>query len=168
MAVDPEFIQECATGVEDCASIARRYGYTDDEWAQLERDEWFNLEVERAIAERKKAGKVFTTKAAVMSEQLLENLFRESMKANIPVKDKATVLAILAKLGNLEPAKTQQEGPSGPGFSITIKVPEMKSEVVVEKVEEKKPDVEDIVVDIPLKESSGGEQLQIAEAEVLK
>ena len=34
--ISPRLIAECATGIEDWVDIARRYGFTDEEWAKIE------------------------------------------------------------------------------------------------------------------------------------
>lgn len=148
--VPPAMIQDLATGVEEPIDIARRYGYTDQEWDELKDDKWLNREVNFAIAERSKSGKTFTTKAKLMSEMLLENVYECALGDNVPAKDKAAVLTVLAKLGNLEPEKKQQTE-AGPGFSITITVPEYREEETAKAEEVEKPQ-EDVVIDIPFKE----------------
>ena len=154
--VDPQFVQELATGVEEPWSIAHRYGYTEDEWKVLENNEWLQREVENAIAERNKSGKTFTTKAKVMAEKLIDHVFQKSLDPNVPLKDKVASLVAIAKLGNLEPEKTQKVE-AGPGFSITITVPQTKEEVVITHVEEKEEEPEDVVLELPIKEKEDGE-----------
>ena len=149
-SVPPAMIQDLATGVEEPIDIARRYGYTDAEWEELEKDKWLNREVDFAIAERAKSGKTFTTKAKMMSEMLLENVYECALGDNVPAKDKAAVLTVLAKLGNLEPEKKQQTE-TGPGFSITITVPEFREEETA-KAEAVEEAPQDVVIDIPFKE----------------
>ena len=164
--IDPQFIQELATGVEDPDSIARRYNFTDDEWKELQDNEWLRREVENAIAERNKSGKTFTTKAKVMAEKLIDHVFQKSLDPNVPLKDKVASLVAIAKLGNLEPEKTQKVE-AGPGFSITITVPQAKEEVVITKVEEKEEEPEDVILELPINEKEEDvEEIQDAEPRV--
>ena len=149
--ISAQFIQELATGVEDGKDIAYRYGFTDEQWKKLEQNEWLQREVAKAIADRKSSGKTFTTKAMVMADSLIEHVYQKALDPNVQLKDKVAALQAIAKLGNLEPEKKVQ-GEAGPGFSITISVPQTKEEVVITKVEEKESVPETVVVDLPFKE----------------
>lgn len=149
--IDPQFIQELATGVEEPADIAYRFGYTADQWAELKTNEWLNREVSNAIAERNRTGKTFTTKAKIMAEKLLDHIYQKALDPSAALKDKVTTLATIAKLGDLEPEKTSKVE-AGPGFSITITVPQTKEEVVIKQVEKVEETPKEVVLDLPFKE----------------
>ncbi len=150
-SIDPQFIQELATGVEEPEDIAYRFGYTAEQWSVLKENEWLIREVNNAIAERNRSGKTFTTKSRVMADKLLDHVYQKALDPNVALKDKVTALATIAKLGDLEPEKTSKVE-AGPGFSITITVPQTKEEVVIKQVEEAEETPKEVVLDLPFKE----------------
>jgi hypothetical protein len=130
--LDPAFIQEVATGMEEPADIARRYGYTYAEWEKISSYQPFINEVNRLKAEFERSGQTFRLKAAVMAEKLLDDTFTSALQPDVPVKDKAVALQTLAKFADLEPKRDAQVS-AGPGFSITITIPQAPVETIEAK-----------------------------------
>ena len=140
-SLDPAFVQEVATGLEDPEQIAKRYGYSKEEWEALSRHKGFVNEVNRIRAEMEKSGQTFRLKAAVMADMLLDNTYQAALDSSVPVKDKAAALQVLAKFADLEPKRDAQVS-AGPGFSITINLPSIPSApqaVEAEVVEDREP-----------------------------
>lgn len=160
--IDPEMVQEIATGLEDGAEIASRYGFSPAEWEQLASNQIFQRQVKAAIAEREKSGKNFRTKAAVMAEKLMDDMFRSALGVEVPVKDKAAALQVLTRVGELEPRREVDAAASGPAFSISISVPQISvaEEAVSVKITKSAEDAEDAVVSLPFGEDEEEEDVR--------
>lgn len=117
--VEPRMILEIATGIEDPERIAARYGFGESEWLLLRANPIFVQQVDDKKIELKASGQTFRIKAAVITEELLGELY---VKATEPGASFSTVLEtakFTAKAAGLDqPAR--EEGNSGPAFSITI------------------------------------------------
>lgn len=138
LKIQPKLVQEVATGLEDGAVIATRYGLSPEEWAIIEARPDFQAEVSRVRTEMEKSGQLVRLKATVMLDALLDNTFSHAMKEDTPVKDKATALQLLTKVAGVEGSAVAS---TGTGFSITINVPSVP-------VTQKKIDVVDDVVEV--------------------
>lgn len=154
LEIGPDMIQELATGVEDGEVIARRYGYSKDEWEAISKVPEFRARVEHAIAERAKSGQTFRLKAALMAEKLMDDMFSSALGSEVPVKDKAAALQVLTRVGELEPRKDAGPAATGPAFSISISLPEgftAQRTATVDAVvsEDKKPDFAGISLTLP-------------------
>ena len=141
--VTPEFVREVATGIEDGKDIAKRYGLSEDEWKVIEARPDFKAEVTKLRSEMERNGQTFRTKAHIMADKLMDDMFASAMGSDVAVKDKAAALQILTKVADLEPKATAQVQ-AGPGFSITINLPvaPSKEEEHTEVIEEAVEDVE--------------------------
>ena len=148
--IDPAFIQEVATGLEEPAQIADRYGYTPDQWEAISHHKGFINEVNRIRAEMEKSGQTFRLKAAVMADTLLDNTYQSALSPDVPVKDKAAALQVLAKFADLEPKRDSQAS-TGPAFSISINIPggipTVENVVVEAKAAEEKPEDANLSLD---------------------
>lgn len=142
--VTPEFVREVATGIEDGKDIAKRYGIAEDEWRVIESRSDFQAEVTKLRTEMERSGQTFRTKAHIMADKLMDDMFTHAIGADVPVKDKAAALQLLTRVADLEP-KASAQVQAGPGFSITINLPIVppKEDEVVEETGE----VVDIVSD---------------------
>lgn len=134
--LSPKMVYEIASGLEEPLEIVKRYNISPKEWRSLEK----RPEVQNAIAlaksDMEKSGVTFKNKARLMADAMLKDLFRNAMRDDVPVKDKAQALQTVGKYAGLEtsPAAGQQGG----GFSITISIP-APSSAPVESVIEVKP-----------------------------
>ena len=155
LKIQPELVQEVATGLEDGLTIAQRYGFSEEEWRIIEARPDFQRAVSKVRAELEKSGQTFRMKAALMADKLMDNMYTHAMDSETPVRDKATALQLLTRVGELEPKASAQVN-AGPGFSITINLPTVPppEETVkkVEVVEEARP-----VEPMQLNFGSGGE-----------
>ena len=122
LKIQPELVQEVATGLEDGLTIAQRYGFSEEEWRIIEARPDFQRAVSKVRAELEKSGQTFRMKAALMADKLMDNMYTHAMDSETPVRDKATALQLLTRVGELEPKASAQVN-AGPGFSITINLP---------------------------------------------
>ncbi len=138
-SIDPKLILECATGLEDTEKIAARYGFDPAEWLKIEQRPEVAAAIEKAKIELEKSGVTFQNKAKLMADTLLNNVFQSSLSDDTPVKDKVAALQAVSKLAGWDTGDRQAQ--AGPGFSITINLPEKTLQVAtaaVETVEEVK------------------------------
>jgi len=139
-SIDPKLILECATGLEDTEKIAARYGFDPDEWLKIEQRPEVAAAIEKAKVELEKSGVTFQNKAKLMADTLLNNVFQSSLSEDTPVKDKVAALQAVSKLAGWDTGDRTAQ--AGPGFSITINLPEKTVKLTAEQavpVEEAKP-----------------------------
>lgn len=145
--IDPRMIYDLATGMEDPDEVAKRYGFEGEEWDQLAQRPELIREVKQQAAELAKNGTTFKNKARLLTNSMLDDLYKAAMREDVPVKDKAQALLAVTKLAGLDaPAAVTAQGA---GFSITINLPAVSPnsspaavEAVVseQKAIEKEPD----------------------------
>lgn len=118
--MDPKFILECATGLEELEEIAPRWGYSDEDIKFLSTFKPFLVEVDKVKSELYKSGKTFRLKAGVMADQILEKVFEDALHEDVGLNTRIDVLKVLSRLGDLEPKQTANAAAQGSGFSINI------------------------------------------------
>lgn len=131
-------VKEIASGIEEGWLIAKKYGYTEEEWERLKVLPSFIRVVETVKSELDQSGQTFRSMSRLMAEKLLANTYQYAMGSDVPVKDKIQALQQISRLADLEPKNVAQVGNQS-GFSITINIPAMPKEeaVVVEEAETK-------------------------------
>lgn len=134
--ISPRLIAECATGMEDWVDIARRYGFTDEEWAKVETRPEIVAAVEQKKHELYESGKTFQNRAKLMAEDAIKEVYKSMLRDSTPVKDKVAALLALSKLAGLD--TVAQAAAVGSGFSITINLPTQTLKVAQAVVEEPK------------------------------
>ncbi len=132
--MDPRMIYDLASGIDDPLAIAKRYGFSESEWAIVSQRKELNRAVEKQRAEMARNGTTFRNKAGMLMDSMLTDLYTSAMRSDIPVKEKAAAILAVGKFAGFDtPAQTQ---PTGPAFSITINLPsnppnQRKADVVV-------------------------------------
>lgn len=156
--LDPNFLYEVALGLEDGKKIAARYGFTDAQWAAIEKAKYFQIQIDALRAEMERSGVQFGTTCGVMARQLLDLIFTEAMSPDMDIKNRLEALKQFAKYANFEP-KTSADAPTGPKFSISISIPSLpKTEVVEIKAKSDAEDAQEIKGPTALTLSFGGEK----------
>ena len=117
--LDPKFIFELASGIEEPAHVAKRYHYTEEAWQSLQQDESFKKVVEAKRTELQKSGYTFRLKAALAAEDLLDEVYLGAKSPDASLSAKLESFKYLTKIANLEP-KEDKNAISGPAFSIKI------------------------------------------------
>lgn len=117
--LDPKFIFELASGIEEPAHVAKRYHYTEEAWQSLQQDESFRKVVEAKRTELQKSGYTFRLKAALAAEDLLDEVYLGAKSPDASLSAKLESFKYLTKIANLEP-KEDKNAVSGPSFSIKI------------------------------------------------
>lgn len=123
--IDEKFVLEVATGLEDAELIARRYGFTPEQYAVLAEYKPFQAEVSRMRAELERSGQTFRIKASLMASELLDLTFVQATGADITFPQRLDALRTLTKLADLEPKAAQAAQVAGTGFSIVINIPQV-------------------------------------------
>lgn len=121
VSVPPGMLLEVATGLEEGWEIADRYGYTTREWKEMEKQDGFKKQIAALRAEMALNGVTFQRKAAVLAEDLLEDVYRLA-KASKSIADVQSAAKFFAQMGRLEPTNGEKGGGGGSGnqFSITF------------------------------------------------
>lgn len=109
IVVPPRLLLEVASGLEEGWEIADRYGYSDREWKEMSENEGFKKQVAALTAELKLNGVTFQRKAAMIAEDLLEDLFALA-KNSRSLPDLLSVARFAASMGRLEPVSGDRSG----------------------------------------------------------
>lgn len=114
-----QLIHDLAAGVEPAEIVQTKHNIPATLWEQLSKDPFFQRQIEAKRAELKRDGVTFRYKAALMAEDLLEDIFIGAKSPEVGHQGKLDTLKFLAKVGNLEP-KEEKNVVAPSGFSITI------------------------------------------------
>lgn len=117
--VPAEMVMEIACGMERPLDIAYRYGYSDQEFAQLTQWQPFVQQVEAKKLELKTSGHTFRLMTGWMAEDLAKDLYRKAKTNDATLPQVHDVFKTMAKLADYEP-KQAAGATAGPGFSIQI------------------------------------------------
>lgn len=132
-SIDPKFVLDCASGLEEIEEIAPRYGFSPEDVARLKEYKPFMMAVEQMKADLYRSGKTFKLKAGVMAEEVMERVFRDAISPDIGPANRLEALKTLSRLADLEPKNAAASGANGQvqGFSVVINVgsPDAKVEI---------------------------------------
>ena len=117
--VSQEMVLEIASGREQPAVIAARYGYEGMDWERLREWKPFVHAVEAQRAELERSGHNFRTKAQALTEDVFIQAYKIAKLNATPLLQKLDFIKLGAKLGGMEPLPQQAQS-SGPGFYINI------------------------------------------------
>jgi hypothetical protein len=105
-----------------------------------------DYELQQVLAAMRRDGSLIREKARVLTEDGLAELYRRMQDGELSTSTFLDVMKYLAEVGDLKP-KQHNTPQSGPGFSITINIPQEKTEpITLEAV----PDEEAPLKDIPV------------------
>lgn len=117
-----EMITELAMGIEDPFAIARRHGFTDQDYLQMTTYPWFT----RAIDEKRDVldteGLTFKLRMGQLAEDMLVEAWKAARNSD-SVQNKLDVAKYLTKVAGLEPLPNQSLVAPGAGFSLVITLP---------------------------------------------
>lgn len=128
--IDPKFVLEVATGLEELEEIAPRFGLSPAETKALHKYKPFWIEVDKVKSELYKSGQTFRLKAGVMAEQVLDEVFSDAIQTDANKNYRLEALRTLARLADLEPKQATSAAQAGSGFSININLSGAKTEVI--------------------------------------
>jgi hypothetical protein len=117
--ISDEMVASLALGMEDELIVASRHGISVEQFQDLARQPWFQVQVAAKRAEFDKQGVTFRAKAAWMAGDLLDQVYLQASHVDASLAQKHDVLKTLIKAGGLEP-KDEKDKPSGPTFQISI------------------------------------------------
>lgn len=104
------------------SEIIASEGLTQTEYDQIAANPQFQRYVDTYKAELKENGFSFSAKSRVLAEDLLPSAYHMARDPDVPAAVRAKILENLVDWGDLKPKNSANVG-AGPGFSITINIP---------------------------------------------
>lgn len=120
LEVPQEMVVAIATGMEEPADIASRYGFEGHKWQQLKKWKPFLDAVAAQRAELEANGMTFKIKAKVLTEDVFEDAYKIARSNDATLLQKLEFIKLGAKLADMEPKNNSAQVAQGPGFSISI------------------------------------------------
>lgn len=117
--ISEEMMSSIALGMEDELVVASRHGYSVEQYLELQKQPWFQVQVASKRADLEKNGVTFKAKAAWMASDLLDQVYMAAAGMDASLAQKHDVLKTLIKAGGLEP-KDEKQKDTGPTFAINI------------------------------------------------
>lgn len=117
--ISEEMVSSIALGMEDELVIAARHNMSVEQYQELQRQPWFQVQVAAKRADLEKNGVTFKAKAAWMASDLLDQVYMAAAGNDASLAQKHDVLKTLIKAGGLEP-KDETKKDTGPTFAINI------------------------------------------------
>lgn len=123
--IPPQLVWECAAGLENPADVAARFGFEGDKWERLSQWPPFITAVQTQRAEFERNGMTFRLKAGLMAEEMMNQMFKQTLSADSTILQKLSVFNSLVDVAGLKPDKKAVDATASaaPKFSITINFP---------------------------------------------
>lgn len=123
--IPPQLVWECAAGLENPADVAARFGFEGDKWERLSQWPPFITAVQTQRAEFERNGMTFRLKAGLMAEEMMNQMFKQTLSADSTILQKLSVFNSLVDVAGLKPDKKAVDttASAAPKFSITINFP---------------------------------------------
>ena len=124
--IPPQLVWECAAGLEDPVIVAQRFGFEGDKWERLAQWPPFITAVQTQRAEFDRNGMTFRLKAGLMAEEMMSQMFKQTISADSTILQKLSVFNSLVDVAGLKPDKKAADASASaaPKFSITINIPQ--------------------------------------------
>lgn len=131
--IPPQFIWECAAGLEDPAAIAQRFGFEGDKWERLAQWPPFISAVQTQRAEFERNGMTFRLKAGLMAEEMMAMMFKQAVSNDSTILQKLSVFQALTDVAGLKAPKNDTSNVNtAPKFSITINLPQTTQPMTID------------------------------------
>ena len=108
-SVPSEMINSIALGQEEDVIVAARHGYSLESYKELEKQKWFQLQVNIKRSEFESKGITFKTKAAMRAEDLMDDIYVLAKNPKAPLAQKLDAFKTFSKLGGLEPKEEKDK-----------------------------------------------------------
>jgi hypothetical protein len=118
----PMFVFDLAMGIDALDDVLTRHNVTWDEWRKLEHNLSFRRELLLAQKEIAEHGVSFKRKSALQAEEYLFKMDALMHDVTTPASVRVDIFKTLAKLGELEPAKTKSDDSAGSGATFNIQI----------------------------------------------
>jgi hypothetical protein len=124
LRVPAEMVLQVASGLDDPAAIAARYGYTPEEFTALSSWTPFVQEVAKVRAELEKSGFDFVLDSRLKAKELSNVIFLRALKDDATFGQVHDAFRTFTEFADLKPKPLASSLPGGagspPGFSISI------------------------------------------------
>ena len=118
--ITQEMVYHIASGLEDPADVAARYGITGEAWGKIENSKPFQMAVQQAMTELEKDGTTFKNKARLMAGDLKEMFFRMAKSGELSPGQAMRFWETLIRVAGLEPKNEPVAADTGAKFSVNI------------------------------------------------
>jgi hypothetical protein len=122
LRVPPEMVLQIASGLDDPAEIAQRYGYDEQQFTALQAWQPFVQEVAKCRAELEKSGFDFVLDSRLKAKELSNAIFVRAMASDATFGQVHDAFRTFTEFADLKPkpaSATPTQG-SAPAFSINI------------------------------------------------
>jgi hypothetical protein len=121
MYLSPEFVQELALGKDKPDDVCARHGVEPSDFQWLSAQAWFGEMVAVKRMQLADNGVLFSAKAEMMLEELLQHLYKSAITGNLAA---APMLELTKQLGDYAGLRTRgaQAAATGPAFQQNINV----------------------------------------------
>ena len=103
--------------------VAASEGITLQEYSEIAKNPMFLRYVDIYSVEMQESGFSFSAKSRILAEDLLPTAYHMAKDADVPAAVRMKAIENLVEWGDLKP-KASANPQSGPGFSITINIPD--------------------------------------------
>ena len=111
---------ELAMHVDDAAEIFARYGYSDEQAAELVESPAFVMLMQQMSKEVQTSGLSFKTKAQLIAGELLPYANELATDPLISAAVRLSSIQWVAKMAGFEPKESKDEGKTGGGLTLSI------------------------------------------------
>lgn len=115
LAWPPTLPIELALKTASPSELRVEYGYTEDEWTRLSRNETFLTELAGACELVRQEGMSFKLKAKLIAEENLKQVWKmvHAPHADVPAAVKGKLIELTARWAGFDPRTNGEEGGSG-------------------------------------------------------
>jgi hypothetical protein len=124
VSIPAHLVLELAADVYEVEELAEKYGFTHEALKRIVANPVVHAQVVQKKAEIAGSGITFRLKTAVMAEEVMVKLYDKVLHDECNTDMMLDIGKWLAKLADLEP-KPNAVPQSGPGFSISINIPQL-------------------------------------------
>jgi hypothetical protein len=130
-SIPAEMIARIATGLEDDLTVAKFYGYTEDEYERLLK----NVPFQKLIADKRNeleaSGVTYRNKMKLFAEAMAEEVFQTAMAQDSSFRAKLDAAEFFTKAGDLLPKQKTSDMDVTPRFVVNINIPQIDANAAV-------------------------------------
>jgi hypothetical protein len=119
-AWNPRMVFDIALGVEDDEIVRGRYLLDEDEYRMILQQPAFKKEVAILVKEIRESGVSFATKAKLIAEETLTDIFNIITSTHVAAKDRVTAWTKVAEFAGLTPKV--EKGDNGLSHQVNIQI----------------------------------------------
>jgi hypothetical protein len=130
-SIPAEMIARIATGLEDDLTVAKFYGYSEDEYERLLKNVPFQKVLADKRNELESTGVTYRNKMKLFAEAMAEEVFATAMAQDSTFRAKLDAAEFFTKAGDLLPKQRTTELDATPRFVVNINIPQIDANAAV-------------------------------------